>query len=185
MATTTLERITVSAKIEARLKNAIGADNVLAEVDEIGFAFTPETALATGTAANQADRAMYAGDQVLSSGNNLDLNLYTGANFQGLATGLDLLGNTLTNAEVVALLIHNRASSAGNLVIGGEGTANAWLGPLPANTDTITLPPGGSIMLFAPTNPAWAVGSSSNNLLRLNASGGDATWRAVVLARSA
>lgn len=181
-----LDRIVVQARVEARLLSTLASGVVTAEVDEVGFTFTPETALASGTSANQADRVLFKADTEILSAASVDLNLYSGANWDGLSSGKDLLGNTLTNVELVALLIHNRAASAGTLVIGGEGTANAWSAPFGAsNTSVVGILPGGTFQLFAPTNPAWAVGSSSNNLLRLEASGGDVTYRAVALMRSA
>lgn len=182
---TTLSNLRVSARISARLLNTFAGNSVQALADEVGLEFLPATTLAGGTAAGQADRLLFAQDVAITSGNTLDLNMYNGTNWQGLSTTEDLLGNALTLAEIVALLIHCKSTSVGNLVIGGQGTANAWLGGFNANTSTWTLSPDGIFVAHRPSDPAYTVASGSNNLLRLAASGGNVTFSAIALGRSA
>lgn len=182
---TELESIELALTIRARMKNALADDHVLAEIDDVGFAWSPATPLTSGTGANQADRILYKADEVILSGNTLDFNMRDGTTWDGQGTNLDLLGTLLALPEIVALFVENLAASAGTLVIGGEGTAEAWLGFLGANTHTIALKPGGAFFIFCPPNPAMVVGGATNDMLRFAASGGNVTFRAAALARSA
>jgi hypothetical protein len=182
---TQLESIELAVTLRARMQNALADDHVLAEIDDVGFKWSPATPVTSGTAANQADRILYKADEEITSGNDLVLNMHDGTSWDGQGTNLDLLGETLDMPEIVALFVENDPSSAGNLVIGGEGTANAWLGFLGANSHTITLKPGGVFFIFCPPNPAMAVGGADNQLLQFAASGGNVTFRAAALGRSA
>lgn len=183
---TALERFQVAATLRARMKNALASGQAIAEIDEVGYAWTPATPLASGTNADQADRVLFKAATLISAAGTLTLNMRTGANWDGQDADEDLLGTTLDVPEIVALLIENDASSVGTLVIGGEGTANAWDTPFGSdNAAVIGIHPGGVLFLFAPTDPAYLVGAADTNLLLLSAVGGDVTFRAVALGRSA
>lgn len=136
-----------------------------------------------GTTAGKADRVKLnkAAAQTISSGGNVDLDMYDFANWP---TTTDPLRNTITFAEVVALVIIN--VGPGDLIVGGNGTAAAWQAPFAADdTFKLTVRAGGFFALGAPGDPAYAVADSSNHLLRLAASGGDATYQIMALGRSA
>lgn len=183
---TALEAIELALTVRARMKNALADGQAIAEINAVGFGWTPATPLTSGTAADQADRVLFKADETISAAGTLTLNMRTGANWDGQDADEDLLGTTLDVPEIVALLIENDASSAGELVIGGEGTANAWDSPFGGDSAAVVgIKPGGVLFLFAPTNPAYLVGAADTNLLLLSAVGGDVTFRAVALGRSA
>jgi hypothetical protein len=122
----------------------------------------------------------------MASSGTEDLDLYDlGSIDIGAGAGKDALGQTFTLAEVVALCVYLHPTSAGNLLVGGKATSAAWTSPFSANTDKLTLKPGGIFFLFAPTDPAYAVVDSTNHLLKLEASGGACTYDVAVLGRSA
>ncbi len=137
----------------------------------------------SGTTANKADRWYFEIDRALTSASNDDLDVYDFAVFDNAT---DALGNAITLAEIVAVIVRNQTTSAGNLVLGGNGTTAAWNSVFSASdTATITLHPGGIFLVAAPDDPAYAVADTSNHLLRVNASGGNITYDIGILGRSA
>lgn len=181
----TLSALRLVATLQASLQNGIDGDLYTANAPQ-GIQFTPTTPLANGTSANQADRIWQDNARFLASGGTFDLDLYDfGTEDIGGGAGRDALGQTITLAEVVALLVVNKSISTGSLLVGGKGTAAAWTSPFSSNTDKITLKPGGAKLLYAPTDPAYAVVDSTNHILKFEASGGTCTYDVAVLGRSA
>lgn len=139
-----------------------------------------------GIGKNQAD--IFWGDKArtISESANDDINIFDGGTIDiGPGVGRDPLGNDLAIAKIVTLFIYNHASSAGNLVI-GNAASNPWTAILSGTTPTVgPITPGGLIELVAPDATAWAVTDASNNILRINASGGDVVFDIAILARTA
>lgn len=176
--TANLSNISVGATLSALLK-----ETVEGAVLEAPAGASYSSVLTEGTGADQADRSNQDVGRALTSGNNEDLDIYDLAGFD-LAT--DPLRNPVTYTEVVAILVRNRSTSAGSLLVGGNGTAAAW-NSIFAGSDTgkIELKPGGGFLIWAPTDPAYVVADTSNHLLRMEASGGNVTYDIHVLGRSA
>ncbi len=153
----------------------------------LGEKFSPATALATGTSANQADRFWQDEGRTITSGNNEDIDLYDFGTLDiGAGAGLSPLGQAQTWAELVAILVRNTAASAGDLHVGGNGTAAAFNSFFNADDSAVVVVnPGGMFMLFAPDDPAYAITDTSNHLLRMAASGGNVTYDLYLMGRSA
>lgn len=182
-----LSSISILARLSAVLENAVDGSAQSADVNQ-GFALSPATALTSGTTANKADRVWSDTGRTILSGANDDIDLYDlGTIDIGGGAGKDALGQSVALAEVVALLIYNQPGSAGGLLVFGEGSTSAWNGPTNGSDTAVFGPirPGGWLMLFAPTDPAYAVTDAASNLLRLTASGGNVTYDISVLGRSA
>lgn len=149
----------VYAQIQARLSGT-------ADFGTPSFAMEPATLLhefASGIAAYQADE-LFADQRTLaaSTSENLDL---TG-------TLTDPLGGAVTFAKVKAILIRAAAANT-NAVVVGAAASNAFVGPFGANTHTLAIPPGGSLLLAAPKD-GWAVTAGTGDLLKV-ANGGAGT----------
>jgi len=176
---TALASIGCTGVLKATLSHTVQGESV----DVIADAAVFSAAFTSGTTANKADLFYQEIDRALTSASNDDLDVYDMAVFDAAT---DLLGNTITHVEICAVAIRNQSGSAGNLVLGGEGSAAAWNSMFSASdTATITIHPGGFFMLVAPDDPAYAVADTSNHLLRVNASGGDITYDISILGRSA
>ena len=186
----TLSSPQVAARITATLANAIDNGVQSATVTQ-GFSLSPSTTLANGTSANQCDRVWSSTARALSSGGSENIDMYDLAAFDiGGGAGKDATGQAFNNVECVALLIRCNATSAGTLIIGGEGSAAAWQSPFMvsgslSDTAQVTIGIGGWLLLFAPADPAYPIADTSNHLLKIAASGGAATYDAAILFRSA
>lgn len=180
-----LSQIVAGMTLKATVQNFVdNAANPNAQV-ALGVAFAQSPPLGSGVAALQADRMWQSTGRVLVSAANETINLYSFAGIDiGAGAGNGPLGGAMAQIAIVAVLVINRATSIGNMVVGGQGTANAWLGGcLNANTSTLTFHPGGGAMLFDPSATAFTVGAASNNLLQVAASGGNITYDIYVLGR--
>jgi len=131
--------------------------------------------LLSGTTNDKADLA-FVDTRTLTSGSAEDIDL-AGA----LANAL---GETLTMAEVVAILIVASASNTTNLTIGGSangGEAQLFFG---AAGDKAVVKPGGLLMAYAPAG--WAITAGSGDDLGVaNGSGASATYDLIAIGRSA
>lgn len=180
----------MQAKILATLANAI--DGVVSgATSSQGFTWSSPS-FSSGTGANQADRVWTDTARLLSSGTSENLDLYDLAAFDiGGGAGKDALGQAMTNAELVALLIANKTTSVGNLLIGGEGSGASFQSIFHVSgtaSDTAgfgPLKPGGCFFICCPPDPAWTITDAANHLLKIAASGGDVSYDVAFLARSA
>lgn len=182
----TLSTISAQAILRATVLNT--ADGTVLTASAAHGAAQAVTFTASGTGAGQADRFWQSTGRTLTSGGSEDLDVYDlgSLDISGAGAGRDALGQLWTVAEIAGVLVYNRPTSAGSLLVGGKGTAAAWSTWLNNNDDAeVTLPPSG-ILLFASTNdPAWAVTDSSSHLLTMLASGGAVTYDIYLLGRSA
>ena len=130
----------------------------------------------TGTGASQAD-LMYAATRTVASATNDDLDL------AGSLT--NVFGATITNVEMVGVLIASDAANTTTLSIGAG--SNPWITMWLATGDGIKVFPGGVFLNFAPdANGLGAVTASTGDILRVaNGSGASATYSVVLLGRSA
>ena len=179
-----LSRFEIVATLFAYAENGLGTSHALIELDRSGKTVTPATALTNGTGVNQANVVFEKDSASLSSGVSLELSLGSGNGFTITETGLNLLGESWVMAEVVALLIINDATSAGDLLVGGASSAqfDAWLNN--NATAKIRIRPGGFFCIFAPTDPAYTC-AAGDTLLKLEATGGDVTYQIYGMGRNA
>ncbi|WP_300536007.1 hypothetical protein [uncultured Mameliella sp.] len=172
--------MSVTATVTARMDivqrggNDFGTDKFSPVVESV-------LKIANGTGANQADLA-FVDQREVSASSNDDLDL------SGSLT--DAFGNTVTAAEIVAILIVNapRTGSANvsDLTIGAG--SNPFEGFLGGTSPTIgPIKPGGFVLIGA--GDAAGIGTvagGSGDILRVaNGSGGTATYQVAILARSA
>jgi len=145
--------------------------------------------LANGTGPNQVDFLHCDEGRVILDTANLDLDLFDlGTLDVGAGAGKDLLGQGVNIAEIVAIAIVNK-STAGELVVGGEGSAAAFKQffnntGVPADS-SIAVKAGGFLILAAPADPAYVVTDTTDHLLRLAAAGGDQTFDILLVGRTA
>lgn len=167
--------MTVKAKIFARIE----AEQVSGDA-----AWTPmqakAMALVNGTGVGQCD-LVYARELTISSASNSDLDLAGGVD--------DGLGNTLTFAELVAVMVINEAEdgTANTTDVTVGGGSNPFDGFWGTAGDQVVLPPGG-VFLVAGQGAAGigAVVASTGDILRIgNGSGASAKVQVMILGRSA
>ena len=174
---TTLSNIQISLLMKALLSDTVQGGEVKGEGGaNITFNYT------SGTSANQANRLIQNTDRSLSDTATEDLDLYDLAGFDSTS---DLVGTTVTFAEIVGLLIRNDSTSTGNLLVGGKGDSTAWTSMLANNSDIITLLPGAAIALAVGSDPGYVVTDTTNHILKMAASGGDLTYDIYILGRNA
>lgn len=126
--------------------------------------------LATGTGASQADK-VFSDQRTLNASANETLDLTALA---------DPFGAPLSFAKVKALLIAASPNNANDVVI-GAAASNPFLAALGGTTPTITLKPGGAVLLTAPVG-GWTVTDSSNDQLKIaNSAGGSPVVYDIVL----
>lgn len=130
-----------------------------------------------GTTANKADM-IWGDERTVASATNDDLDL--------AGTLADVFGDTFTAAEIVGLAIVADAGNTTTLTIGVAGT-NPWVAPWAASGDGIKVQPGGVFVIMAPdASGLGAVSAGSADVLRVaNGSGASATYKIMVIARSA
>lgn len=181
-----LDGLKLVAQLAGVLQNDIDGVADAAGVS-LGSKFTPATALTSGTAANKADIFWADRDRTVTSGNTEDIDVYDlGSLDVGAGAGKDALGQAVTMAEIVAVLIECSAASAGTLLVGGKAASTAWNSLFNGDDDAVlVVKPGGAFLVFAPTDPAYAVADTSNHLLTMAASGGNVTYSITILGRSA
>jgi len=166
MASTLKTRLSASINIVQSAAPDGGAARVEQTVEKV-------LEMLNGTTNDKADLA-FIDTRTLSSGASEDLDL-AGA----LANAL---GETITAAEIVAVLFVSATGNTTNLIIGGA-TAEAQLW-FTAAGDKETVKPGGLSMHFAPAG--WAITATSADDLKVeNAAGAAATYSIAVIARSA
>lgn len=138
-----------------------------------GAAFT----LADGSGANQANR-IWHDRRTLAASATEDLDL------AGVLT--DPFGATISFARIRAMLIKAAAANANNLIV-GNASANGFISWVGGATHTVTVRPGGLLLLVAPDATAYAVTAATADLLKVaNSAGGTSvTYDVVLLGSSA
>lgn len=146
--------------------------------DSAAYSMAQRIALATGTAAGQADR-LYVATRTIGASSNEDLDL--------AGVLLDEFGAAITFARVKALFIQAAAANANNVVV-GAAAATQWATLFNA-TGTTTLRPGAGALWFAGSADAtgYVVGAGTSDFLRVanGGAGTSVTYDIVIIGASA
>lgn len=126
-----------------------------------------------GTGNNQAD-LVFSDQRTLtaSSTETLDLSSLVGP-----------LGEAVAFAKIKAILIKASPNNTNSVIVGAAGS-NPFLGPLGGTTPTLTIPPGGEILLAAP-KAGWAVSTAVNLKLANSSSGSSVIYDIIITGTSA
>lgn len=139
------------------------------------FAGHAHDEIASGTGNNQADR-VFSDRRTLASAANEDLDLS--------GSLADPIGGSAVFVKIKAILIKSLQANTTNLTV-KPASSNGFTGPFGAATHTLTIPPGGTVALFAPV-AGWAVTAGTADLFNVaNASGASASYEIVVVGTSA
>lgn len=181
----TLSSLRVAVQMAGVINLSVDGGLVLPAAS-VGIQLAPAVALANGSGANQAQHWWQSTARALASGANETLGLY---NFSGLnigaGSGDDPLGQPMTLAAIVGILVHNDASSAGSLLVGGDGTSACWTSLL-NGSNTAVIGPLHADAWFAAFDPsalAFPVANTTNMNLKIAATGGAVTYDIYILAR--
>lgn len=119
-------------------------------------------AFADGTGADQAQK-LWTDQRTLTASATEELDLAGGLT--------DVFGTALTLTKVKALIIKAAAANTNNVIVGGAAS-NAWAAAVGAANDTITVRPGGTLVLIAPDSTGYAVTAGTGDLLKIANSAG-------------
>jgi len=130
--------------------------------------------LPQGTSSGAAD-IVFSDTRTLTASTNEDLDLAGGVS--------DVFGVTRTFVKVKILRFRAAATNTTTLVIGG-GT-NPFLGPFGGALHTVSLAPGGEVLVTAPA-AGWTVTASTADILKVtNPAGASATYDVDIIGTSA
>lgn len=179
---TTLD-VSINCKLSAVFVNTL--TNSLAPVS-VNMTGQGLNVLTNGTTANKSDRLWGSKGRALTGTTPEDIDVYDFGTIDiGAGAGLDPHGQSVTLAEITALMVINNTSSTGTLAIGGKGTTAAWNSWIQADDDAaVTLKPGGVFLITSPTDPGFAVADTSNHLLTMTPTD-DLTYDIYIVGRSA
>lgn len=122
--------------------------------------FARQIDFASGSGAGQADM-MWTDRRTIAASGSEDLDLS--------GTLMDALGATVDLARVKVLYVAASASNTNDVVL-GNASATAWAALLGA-TGTVTVKPGGVLLVAAPDATAYPVAAGSTDLLKVANSG--------------
>lgn len=159
----------VRLQFSSALANALGLATALAQIS-----VDVNVPLLSGVAANQADRIYSESAKSISGNYDLDLS----------GTLVDAFGAACVFARVKAVIVVAAAANSANVLVGGIG-ATGFFGPFGANTDKLTVRPGGVAFLFAPDATAWPVTAATADILRFAPSAGTQVFDVAILGASA
>jgi hypothetical protein len=167
----TSAKITVT--VDATIANAA---NALAPIS-IPFRYTHTLSLAAGTAINQANRIFLRSDTV-DTGTPDDIDF-------SATTFLDPSGDAATMAKVVAIIVVNKSTTAGQvLTVGGDAAPIAEF--FGAGPDVLRVGPGGIEVLTNPSLAAYAVTATTADILQVGVEAGTAVaYDIIAIGRSA
>lgn len=133
--------------------------------------------LASGTTANKADK-IFSDRRTLAASTAEDLDL--------AGVLVDPLGATITFARIKAMLIKASSSNANNVIV-GNAASNGFVSWVGGATHTVTVRPGGLLLLAAPDLTAYAVTAATADLLHIANSGAgtSVTYDIVLIGASA
>lgn len=157
---------TLKASVTAQLTGSATVGSTAHQISE-GYSL----ALTDGTAANQANN-VYAATFSVSASGSTDLDLAGGLT--------NALGASLTFTAIKAIYIEADSTNTNNVVVGGD--ANAFNGPLGGTTPTLTIPPGGAVLLTNPSADGWTVTAGTGDVLQIaNSGAGSAVTGTIVI----
>lgn len=163
-------RSNVVGRVEGQYTSAGGLGSASFTLDQQALAqFSP------GTGAGKADLA-FADRRTLtaSSTENLDL--------AGALT--DPLGAALTFGHVKAIYVVAKSTNTNNVVVGGAAS-NGFAGPFGGTTPTVSIPPGGFLLLAHP-GAGWTVTPTTGDLLKVanSAAGTSVQYDVIIIGTS-
>lgn len=165
----------VAADISVKLNGTYTGTNDLG-TPTFPFLVTGLNRLTAGTGANKADK-LFSDQRTLaaSATENLDL--------AGVLS--DPFGVILTFAKVKAIYVHASSANTNSVCVGGHATA-AFTGPFSDATDIVCIPPGGTLLVSAPS-AGWTVTATTADLLKIANSGGTTgvTYDVVIIGATA
>jgi len=165
MASTVTSKLIV--QLTSILANSVGLASAQATI-ETGI----NQNLPNGTGALQCDRVFSENDKSISGATDIDL----------AGALVDALGVACVFARVRALIVVADALNAGDVVVGGD--ANAWLfGGAAAHT--ISVKPGGVLVLLAGNTAGYVVTAATGDILQFAPSAGTVVFDYAVLGCSA
>lgn len=149
---------TIRLRLQVAEKGTPEIGQALFKLDEIF-----SNVLESGTSSGKADRFYQDDFSIAGSGStNYDL--------AGSLTGG--LGAAAVFAKVKAIVLVASPGNVNSIVV-GNGTA-PFVGPFGAGTESVSIPPGGLLMLTAPA-AGWSVTATTGDILKLaNSSSGTA-----------
>ncbi len=131
------------------------------------FAFNRNysTDWATGAGANQVNR-LFTDQRTVAASSSEDLDL--------AGVLVDAAGQVLTFARVKGIIVRAAAGNTNNVVMKPDATAG-FTGPFGAVAHQLSIPPGGTVALVAPTATGWVVTATTADLLEFGNSAGGST----------
>lgn len=147
----TLTNARIAASITASIAKSTDFQNV-----SQNFSKAIAEALAAGTGSGEAD-LLWADSRALIADATEDLDL------AGVLT--DIFGDTVTFADVKAILIYNASTTASVISIMGAA-ANGFVGPFGAASQKINIPAGGFVM-FGHPGAGWTVTAGTGDLITI------------------
>ena len=160
---------TLTIALGADYRNALDLNTV-----RDSLAYNIAKSLATGTAANQADRSWHDTRTLTGTSEELDL--------AGVLT--DGFGATLTFVKIKAIVIQNKnTTAAANLAIGGAA-ANGFINWVANATDIVNIGPGGVLVLYSPVD-GYGVTAATGDLLKINSGAATISYDIAIIGTSA
>jgi len=164
---------TLATKINIVLSAAYeDTDDIDPRLGSLAFAIADS--LADGTADNQAD--LFFADRRTLTATSEDLDL------AGSLT--DAKGNTLTFVEIVAILIHNRSTTATEKLAVGGAAANQFINWVANSSDIVNIGPDGILLLWSPVD-GYGVTAGTGDLLKIDAGSDTIIYDILLVGRSA
>lgn len=167
MATTLTARLALSVALAYADSRDLGS----ASADLV---YNPNWVLTDGAGLNQAKK-VFDDTRTLAASASEDLDL------AGVLT--DAFGQVLALTKVKALIVVADATNVNNVIVGGAA-ANGFVTPFGGATHTVTIRPGGAMILIAPDAAGYAVTAATADLLKIaNSGAGSAvTYTVIVVA---
>lgn len=135
--------------------------------------FQPGWIWGDGTGADSI-KQIFADTRTLSASATEDLDLAGGLT--------NALGATLTFTKIRGLIVRAATGNTNNVIVGGAGSNGfvTWVG---GATHTVTVRPGGLLVLLAPDATGYAVTASTGDLLKIanSSSGTSVSYDIVIL----
>lgn len=118
-----------------------------------------------GTGVNQAAEIFHKAGVTVAASSSTTYVLGSGAI-------TDVFGNAISFVRVVALIVKAAVGNTNNVLVGAAGT-NPFVAPFGGTTPTVTVRPGGVMVLLAPDATGYVVtGGSAEQLKLANSSSG-------------
>jgi|SRR3972149_2293241 len=155
---------------KAEVKTNVGWDWNAGAVDNGRLEYARQ--FLCGNGSGQAEAVWHTENQTLASGNATVLDLQS---LTRMILGVEL---TISFQTVKNLLIVNRSTSGGTLLVGGAEN-NQWWAPFGRSGDKVAVPPD-SPLLLGNRMEGWPV-DAAGHCLQLAAVGGDVTYSIAVV----